>query len=314
MLKNLKLLAVGLLIFAVAGCSLRPGYYGKRESIRNMELAETSETQPIAKVESVLAPAPVSAPVPVPEAPKVDEGVSQGLKKLTLGEQLTFSIRWLGLEAGRTTVTIKDKVQVNGHDCYHIEAFSRTTYILDVLFRIRDYHDTYVDAEEFYTHRFLKRALEGDHTYDETNDFDYVQNKAFYVNKKKNQTKVTSIPGKVQDIVSVSYWFRTRDVKVGDAVKTVLHSDEKNYDVTIHVLSKEKFNLDGKGNVPMIVIEPKAKRGEKVFKKGRAKIWVTDDAERLPLFAEMHVIIAGTLNIVLLSKENIYAGGGVAKS
>ncbi len=55
----------------------------------------------------------------------------------------------------------------------------------------------------------------------------------------------------------------------------------------------------------MMVIEPKARRGTKEYKKGRAKIWVTDDAERLPLFVEAHVIYAGTLNVVLVSHEQV---------
>lgn len=290
----LKKFALILFVTIFTGCSMRPGYYA--EDLQIQKMAEPAEAK-TSEAETV----PQTALVPL------GSDVSPGLRQLPVGEKLVFSIRWLGLEAGRTTVTIKEIVKINGRDCYHIQAFTRTTYILDLLFRIRDYHDTYVDTEGFYSHRFVKRASEGELSYDETNDFDYVQNKAFYTNKRKNESKVTDLPGKVQDIVSVSYWFRSQDVKVGDSVKAYLHSDEKNYDVTISVLNKEEFKADGKDQVPVMVIEPKLQRGNKPYKKGRGKIWVTDDAERLPLFAEAHVIIAGTLNIVLLSKENIYA-------
>ncbi|MBI4971779.1 MAG: DUF3108 domain-containing protein [Candidatus Omnitrophica bacterium] len=305
MLKTLNLVAIGFLILALTGCSLPPGYYGKKEIAKQSIVSEVP-VAPVPTPAPTLEPAsaPVQAPLAVVEE-KLPEGVSPGLKKLPVGEQLTFSIRWMGLEAGRTTSTIKEIVKINGRDCYHIEAFSRTTSILDLLFRIRDYHDSYVDCENFYSHRFIIRASEGDHTYDEINDFDYDKNKAYYLNKKKNEHKVTDIPGKVQDIVSVSYWFRTQNVKVGDTVAAVLHSDEKNYDVTIKVLKKDNFRMGGQGRVPMMVIEPKARRGKKLYKKGRAKIWVTDDDVRLPLFAELHVIIAGALNIVLVSHETV---------
>ena len=307
MLKNLNLLVILFLIFSLTGCSLPPGYYGKKQLAMQETVPEPDPAvlpdQPVPSIPA--AAVTVSEPAPAVVEEKLPEGTSPGLKKFAIGEQLVFSIRWMGLEAGRTTVTIKEIVKVNGRDTYHIEAFSRTTYVLDLLFRIRDYHDSYVDCENFYTHRFVKRAAEGTITYDETNDFDYEKNKAYYVNKKKNHTKTTDLPGKMQDIVSVSYWFRTQNVKVGDTVKTYLHSDEKNYDVSIKVLKKENFNIPGKGNVPMMVIEPKAKRGIKEYKKGRAKIWVTDDEERLPLFVEAHVIYAGALNIVLVSHEKV---------
>ncbi|MBI4398441.1 MAG: DUF3108 domain-containing protein [Candidatus Omnitrophica bacterium] len=292
-MKNIFLISI--LFFSAAGCSMKPGVYTESLSSPSAPAPSPSAADTPAGRVSVIAPDTSDKPA---------KEISPGLKKLPVGERLTFSIRWLGLEAGRTEVTIKDIVKINGRDCYHIEAFSHTTYLLDLLFRIRDYHDSFMDVEEFYSHRFLKKASEGAHTYDETNDFDYAQNKAFYVNRKKNHTKVTELPGKVQDIVSVSYWFRTQDVEVGKGYKTFLHSDEKNYEVTIHVLKKDHFNIDGK-TIPMMVIEPKARRGTKVFTRGHAKIWVTDDGERLPLFAELRVIIAGRLNIVLVSKENI---------
>lgn len=322
--KSLSSLLIVFLILSFAGCSLKPGYYGKKQLVMEEEVTEPDPSiPPDQPVHSVAQPEPqpvqaaqtvpttaVSLSEPVSLAPtvveeKLPEGTSPGLKRLPIGEQLVFSIRWMGLEAGRTTSTIKEIVKINGRDCYHVEAFSRTTYILDLIFRIRDYHDSYIDCENFYTHRFVKRAAEGEITYDETNDFDYEKNKAYYVNKKKNHTKTTDLPGKVQDIVSVSYWFRTQNVKVGDTVKTFLYSDEKNYDVSIKVLKKESFNIDGKGKVPMMVIEPKAKRGTKEYKKGRAKIWVTDDDQRLPLFVEAHVIYAGALNIVLVSHDKV---------
>ncbi|GEM_PF-876762 len=295
-------------MLAFTGCSLRPGVYTKNSVVNSRDMELPDEPAAEVKQESPLQTTPLPAVEKKAEEPVVpsEDVLLPGLKKLPVGERLTFSIRWMGLEAGKTTVTIKDIVKINGRDCYHIEAFSRTTYILDVLFRIRDYHDSFVDVEEFYSHRFLKKAAEGEHTYDETNDFDYAQNKAFYVNKKKNHTKVTDLPGKVQDIVSVSYFFRTRDVNIGDAVKLTLHSDEKNYDITINVLNKDKFKDDAGKDIPMFVIEPKAKRGTKEYKKGRAKIWVTDDDVRLPLFAELQVIYAGKLNVVLISKENIF--------
>lgn len=267
-----------LCLFVTAGCAMRPGFYGKAVTQPKQEL--------------------VKAALPVPK------------KTLPVGEQLTFSIRWLGLEAGRTTSTVKGLTEINGRKVYHIEVFSRTSPIVDVLFKVRDYYHSYVDCEDFSTIRFVKKAFEGFHSYDEVYDFDYERGKATFTQKMKdgkevNKVKEYNIPGKLHDIVSINYWFRLQDVNVGESIKTRLHSDEKNYDVTIKVEAKDTFVNEVGEKIPVILLEPTAKKGEKPFKKGKARIWVTADKERLPLFAELKVIIAGYLNIVLIEKKQI---------
>ncbi len=296
MKKKLLSICLLVLIFTISACSFQPRWHKNASSLSTEELyseeifsdklkknlEETSKKYDIKKIE--------------------DDG--KGL--LEVGESVTMSIRWWGVEAGKATITVKDLVEINGRKAYHVEALAQTSSVVDLVYKVRDVHETYIDAENLYTLRYIRNASEGRHVYNETYDFDYKNKKVTFTDRDKDQVKEYDMPEDMRDIISVCYWYRYQDFEIGKQFRTIVHSDQKNYEVTFHVRGKD--NLKNEEKTPVFVIEPKVKKGDKDYMKGRGSVLVTASPERIPIMAKMKVIFAGSLHIVMESRENIYAG------
>jgi len=230
---------------------------------------------------------------------------------LEVGEQITMSIRWWGVEAGKTIITVKDLVEFNGRKAYHLEALAQTSSVVDLVFKVRDVHESFIDAEDLYTLLYVRNASEGRHRYYEFYNFDYKNKKTKFKEIIRNQEKEYGLPEKMTDIISVGYWFRYKDLKVGDSHRAIVHSDQKNYEITFHVRERNEFKDETKPSV--FVIEPEVRKGDKIYTKGKGKVLISDNLDRLPLLAQMKVVFAGSLNILLESKRNIYNSKGISK-
>jgi len=98
----------------------------------------------------------------------------------------------------------------------------------------------------------------------------------------------------VLDVLSAFFVARVRGVAEGEPLRLPVFDNGRSYVLEVRFLGRERLDLPsplGKG-VPTIVVEPVLAEGTGLFvKEGRLKIWLTDDARRIPVRMRSKVAI-----------------------
>jgi len=118
--------------------------------------------------------------------------------KLQEGAKFKFSIRWLDMEAGTAEAEVKRIEEVRGRKAYHIAVSGRSNSVIDLIYPVRDEHQTYIDVEHFHSLRFETVLKEGRYRADGVLDFDQEAHKATYFSRRNGSKKQMLIPKDVQ--------------------------------------------------------------------------------------------------------------------
>jgi hypothetical protein len=204
------------------------------------------------------------------------------LKTYTPGEKLVFDVYWMGLHVGFGTIEVKEVVELNGRKAFHVVAVAETNETLSKIYPVRDEIHSWIDAENFHSLQFRKVLREGRYRADEQITFDYEKKKGLYESFLNHEKKEVDIPVPVHDIVSAFYWFRLQSVEPGKSVRTIANSEEKNQEIEIQVLRRERKELRGRGVIDSLLVEPRTRIQGVLYSRGRSWIHFTADERRIP--------------------------------
>jgi len=207
------------------------------------------------------------------------------------GELLTFAIQYGLIYAGDATLEIRNVAVLDTSRAYHIISTARTNSAFDVVFKVRDRHDSFMDYENLYSLRFEKHLREGRFKRDETVLFDQRNHVAIYDDKR------VPIPPQTQDFLSALYYARTLPLDVGIAVAMANHTGGKNYPIYVKVLRRERIKVPA-GEFDCLVVEPVLQTTSIFENKGRLTIWITDDSVKMPVLLRSKVVV-GAFEAVL---------------
>lgn len=199
----------------------------------------------------------------------------------SVGEELVFEIRWIGLLAGHASMAVRSQVNRDGHDVYHIITQAQSTPFFSLFYHVRDVGETYVDVRGLYPWYYHLDQREGTRVVERTVTFDQRRGRAVYT-KNQGTPQELGVPPGVQDSVSSFYLLRTLPLQVGQATTIKTFSNGRLYDVEIHVLRQEKVDAYW-GPVETLVVRPVLKFQEILRQKGEVLIWLTDNAHRIPV-------------------------------
>jgi hypothetical protein len=236
-----------------------------------------------------------------PGAEKVDPGL-EGFTLVHLfpqtvpfgeGELLTFAIQYGLIYAGDATLEVRNIAVLDSAKAYHIISTARTNSAFDIVFKVRDRHDSFMDYDNLFSLRFEKHLREGRFKRDERVVFDQKNHLAIYSDKK------VPIPPNTQDFLSALYYARTLPLDVGMAVSMANHTGKKNYPIYVKVLRRERIKVQA-GEFNCLVVEPVLQTASIFENKGKLTIWLTDDTVRMPVLLRSKVVV-GAFEAVLKS-------------
>ncbi len=218
-----------------------------------------------------------------------------------VGEKLVYSVKYFNITAGVGILEIKEMDEIHNRQAYHIVATARTAPVFETFYRVNDKIESYMDVLGLFSLKYSKNLEEG--TYKAYSGIEFFPEKQLAIKYTKEQYKVPSF---VQDVLSELYFFRNIDMTGKDEVYIDVCSDEgKPYQVLVKKVGKEKVTVDA-GTFDCIIIRPYLKF-EGIFKqKGELDIWVTDDANRVPVLLKSHIAI-GSVDAVLQSATLVEA-------
>ena len=209
--------------------------------------------------------------------------VSSSIRHPIVGERLNFHGRWLAIPVGFGWIEVKDVVEIEGRQAYHIEAQGHSNDVLSTFYPIHDVVHSYLDVQTLEPLRFEKQQHEGHYRSEEVVTFNPDTHVATYRSLLNGSVKEIPLPPTFQDLISALYWFRAQPIQGPVMLTLDLYTDEKIYQTELSVSSPVQFELLKRGTFSCLVVEPKASFKGLLVKRGRIWAYLTDDALRLPL-------------------------------
>ncbi len=239
---------------------------------------------------------------PVQEAP-ADEFCKIRNTSFHAGEQLNFvvyySIIGLYVNAGNATMTTNLE-RLNNRPVYHIVGAGKSNSSYNWISKINNRYETYIDTATMQPMKFIRDVHEGNHKKYENVTFNRTANTAV------TNDGVYKVPPCIQDVVSTVYYARNIDFnkyKPGDKVTFNMFIDNEVYNMYIRYLGKEDIKTKY-GKFRAIKFKPLLIKGT-IFEGGeKMNVWVSDDANRIPLRIESPIAV-GSVKVDMMGYKNL---------
>jgi hypothetical protein len=198
------------------------------------------------------------------------------------GERVTYKAgyKWglISVNAGEAIFTV-DTSRFEDKPSIHFVSEGRTYKAYDPFFKVRDRFETYSAIDDLRPYRYIRNTSEGGYNVFNDNVFDYENGLTYVVRdhvKNINRLDTMPIKGCTYDALSMIYNARLR---------------------------KEVVKWKGQ-KYRCVLFSPSLVSGT-IFKEGdEMKVWITDDANRIPLIVESPLIV-GKVRAVVKEWENL---------
>jgi hypothetical protein len=235
------------------------------------------------------------------------------------GERLVYDVTWMGIKAGQATLEVRGVVLVNGQPAYHLVTTARSTPFISAFYRVDDRNESYLGVSPLQALRFEKHLREGRYRHSSFTSYDHDGKVAHYRNLDFNpvpkgitdlaeaekysaytQEEFPLSPGALDEL-SILYYVRGQPLVPGHPMQAKVFSNRKNWEVEVRVLGRETLDT-GLGRRDTLKVEPLLKFEGIFQQKGRVIVWLTDDADRIPVLMKSEIII-GSFVATLVRRE-----------
>jgi hypothetical protein len=242
-----------------------------------------------------------------PPRVKVENLPDMGFRTVTnnafkAGEWVKYRIHYGMIDAGEATLLVEEsKYKFGGREAYHIVGEGKSLGSFDWFFKVRDRYETYIDKQGLFPHRFIRNTDEGGYKINQ--DYTFFPERRAYKDAKGDGYMT---PDFVQDMLSGYYFARTVDyskAKVGDIFTIMTIVDDEIYPLKMKYMGKEQVSVDA-GKFNCLRFAPVVQKG-RVFKKEEdLSVWITDDANHLPVLAKAKILV-GSIKMELMQYNGL---------
>jgi len=190
---------------------------------------------------------------------------------------------------------------INGHECYHINAQSFPNRFFRRFYDIEYKVDTYIDTKTFYPQRFEKtRRIKDIFTY-VIIEFNREKNEAIYHyyspkgpsevfdfpslrrEMVANEIITIKVPPDAQDLLSSLYYFRLQNIKEDTVYSLNISYHSKNWPVEIKIEKPFLRDMHKKGTFAVIELSPSSELNDFILGRRGMRVYFTVDSRRIPL-------------------------------
>jgi hypothetical protein len=219
------------------------------------------------------------------------------------GEEVTYTVYYavagLYIDAG-TALFTNSIEKINNRPVYHITGDGKTNPSYDWIYKVRDKYETFIDTATLQPLKFLRNVNE--------NGYKKYENITFNRNANTAVTTegVFKVPDCVQDVLSAVYYARNIDFskyKADDKIPFNMFLDNQVYSMYIRYLGKETVKTKY-GKFKAIKFRPLLIKGT-IFQGGeKMTVWVSDDANHVPLRIESPIVV-GKVKVDMMGHKNL---------
>lgn len=219
-----------------------------------------------------------------------------------VGERLTYGLSWGIVAAGTAVLEVAERQSLSGRSVVKLIHTAKSNEFVSAFYPVNNRVESLLDEEGAYPHHLLFKRREGKRKNDIEVIFDQAAHKATVT--KDGNTETMEVPPDVQDNLSAIYFARTlRAMDIGSSTIIHVNHDKKNYRLELRVEGTERLKgpLGEFDTVRILAIMP--------FKglflnEGNIRVWVTNDAARVPVLMKAKVII-GSITATLTGAEGV---------
>lgn len=236
---------------------------------------------------------------------------AQGLKPVTneafiRGERLKYKVYYDSqltgkIIAGFATAEVKfENKQINGRNTYHLIGSGKTKGAFNLIFKVDDRFESYVDEEYLIPWTFIRHTHEGDYRYDDEVIFNQ------FTGSYSSTRKTRSIPPGTQDLLSTIYAARTYDLSnslPGETFPITFLLDDSVYVSMIRFIRHEEVILD-LGTFNCLRFQPMVVTGNVFSQPYPMDVWITNDQNHIPVLIKSGVII-GSVKLELIEYKGL---------
>ena len=218
-----------------------------------------------------------------------------------VGERLVFDINYGFVTAGQAVMVIPGYKYVSGRKVYEINTYAASSPAFDNVFKVRDKYSTFLDVDGIFPHRFEQHVHEGHYNKDYDAFFDQDE-----LTAESNDGTKSKIPKYVNDILSAFYYIRTLDLTKfhkGDKISLENFYEGKTHPLDVLILGRQRVEVEA-GTFDCIVVEPMVVEGGLFKNEGSIKLWLTNDANKMPVKVSTKVVI-GTIDVTLTKYQGL---------
>lgn len=230
------------------------------------------------------------------ELPFVKEPVFQ------VGEVLKYKLRYGFITAAEGTLKVLDTdLKFDGKPTYRLSVDGETSGTFDVFYKIRDHYDSYIDRVNLKPYFYQENIREGSYRREDKARF-------YQTDQKVVATKGTfKTPDKQTfDLVSTYYFARSLDISKlnpGDEVKLNYFLGDEINQLKIEFVGREVVKTK-MGKIRCLKFSPSIKPGRIFRKDSRLYLWITDDGNRVPVKAQVEILV-GAVTMEIKSAEGL---------
>jgi hypothetical protein len=217
------------------------------------------------------------------------------------GEQLSYKLKYGFFTAAEADLRVENTdIKFNGHPAVHIIAEGRTAGSFDVFYKVRNRYESYIDEKTLLPYYYAENRHEGNWKHSDKVTFDHANNKITAA-KGTYPSK-----GDVFDFVSAYYFARTLDVSkmhIGEKFDLHYFLDDAVNTLGITYVGKEKVTCS-LGTFNCLKFNPTIIPGRIFRKDSKLYLWITDDANRIPVKAHVEVIL-GSITMDLTAAKGL---------
>lgn len=220
-----------------------------------------------------------------------------------IGERLEYRGKMGILRAGTAVLSVDGIEGMRGHESWK---FSFTTELNLAVYRNQTTLSSWTGTSDFISRQFVKNITENGRNRLET--FRIYPDSGFYRRNQNTETKAT--PTQPLDDVAFFYWVRTIPLEVGRTYRFDRYFRHEHNPVVIRVEKRETKELPDGTRVPTLLLRPIVnEEGGMFHEQSKAKLWLTDDARRIPVEIQTDLKLAGRLTLELRSYTPAPGGG-----
>ena len=218
------------------------------------------------------------------------------------GEVLEYKLRYGFITAAEATIQVLNAdLKFNNKPTYKLVVDAKTSGTFDVFYKIRDHYDSYIDKTDLTPYFYQENVREASYRR---------QDKArFYQDTKKvvsNKGTFTAPTNQTFDLVSAYYFSRSLDIskmQLGDQFKLNYFLGKEIHQLQIKYVGKEvvKSKL---GNIRCLKFSPSIEPGRIFRKDSNLYLWITDDGNRVPVKAQVEIIV-GAVTMEIKSAKGL---------
>lgn len=219
------------------------------------------------------------------------------------GETLHYSLHYGWINGGIASLRIKE-IDLSGKKIHYAKAVVKTIGITDMLYKVRDIYQSYIDAQTGLPLKSIRDISESGYKWYNEVKFRHSDNKVISLRSGEHE-----VPENILDVLSALYYIRRgllKDLSIGDNVQINTFFDDKVYPMVIRYLGTEKIKTKF-GKIMCLKFSPVVEVGRVFDKEDDLTIWITDDENSIPLRIQMNLFL-GSVKCDLVSFSDLKYG------